>query len=269
MILRRFILHIQDQNWFAVGLDVLVVIVGIFLGMQVTEWNDERKQSQLEAQYLVLLQRDLESINASLQAQLDHEQRVISIAPVALDYINELDNQVVVDVAKLGTFLTQIWGRRTLSLQSPIFTELTSTGRVAIIQDSELRNRIVGYFQILDRTELIVDKNNSYVVEAYTAYLRDTGIGVFPLSGELCGQTDQSIQCRFSKQFTDVFGDRKTHSLDTIVNGAPSVDFVNTLRSHLAHRTMASVSTQNRVKITSDETNAISALIRDYQLRAE
>jgi hypothetical protein len=29
--------HIQDQNWFAVGLDVLVVITGIFLGMQVTE----------------------------------------------------------------------------------------------------------------------------------------------------------------------------------------------------------------------------------------
>ena len=34
---------IQDQNWFAVGLDVLVVITGIFLGMQVAEWNDNRK----------------------------------------------------------------------------------------------------------------------------------------------------------------------------------------------------------------------------------
>ena len=31
-------MHKSDQNWFAVGLDVLVVITGIFLGMQVTEW---------------------------------------------------------------------------------------------------------------------------------------------------------------------------------------------------------------------------------------
>lgn len=43
MILRRFMKHVSDQNWFAVGLDVLVVITGIFLGMQVTDWNEERK----------------------------------------------------------------------------------------------------------------------------------------------------------------------------------------------------------------------------------
>ena len=43
MILRRFTKHVIDQNWFAVGLDIIVVVVGIFLGMQVTEWNDDRK----------------------------------------------------------------------------------------------------------------------------------------------------------------------------------------------------------------------------------
>ena len=45
MILRRFTKHIAEQNWFAVGLDVLVVITGIFLGMQVTEWNENRNNS--------------------------------------------------------------------------------------------------------------------------------------------------------------------------------------------------------------------------------
>ena len=43
MILRRFMKHVTDQNWFAVGLDVIVVIVGIFLGLQVQEWNENRK----------------------------------------------------------------------------------------------------------------------------------------------------------------------------------------------------------------------------------
>ena len=31
MILRRFMIHVSEQNRFAVGLDVLVVITGIFL----------------------------------------------------------------------------------------------------------------------------------------------------------------------------------------------------------------------------------------------
>ena len=33
MILRRFTKHLSEQNWFAVWLDVIVVVVGIFLGM--------------------------------------------------------------------------------------------------------------------------------------------------------------------------------------------------------------------------------------------
>jgi len=43
MILRSVTKHVKDQNWFAVGLNVIIVIVGIFLGMQVTDWNDNRK----------------------------------------------------------------------------------------------------------------------------------------------------------------------------------------------------------------------------------
>ena len=59
MILRRFMKHTSEQNWFAVGLDVIVVIVGIFLGMQVSEWNDQRKQHQVELKYLQRLHTDL------------------------------------------------------------------------------------------------------------------------------------------------------------------------------------------------------------------
>ena len=57
MLLRRFMHHVKDQNWFAVGLDVVVVIVGIFLGMQVTEWNDARKVKSLDKETVVLLRK--------------------------------------------------------------------------------------------------------------------------------------------------------------------------------------------------------------------
>ena len=33
MILRRFMKHVGSQNWFAVGLDVLVVIFGVYIGI--------------------------------------------------------------------------------------------------------------------------------------------------------------------------------------------------------------------------------------------
>ena len=42
MILRRLAEAIQQQNWFVVLLEVMIVVVGIFIGLQVDDWNQER-----------------------------------------------------------------------------------------------------------------------------------------------------------------------------------------------------------------------------------
>ena len=42
MILRRFTKHVSDQNWFAVGLDIFVVIFGVYIGIFLGEISDER-----------------------------------------------------------------------------------------------------------------------------------------------------------------------------------------------------------------------------------
>ena len=74
MILRRFTKHVSDQNWFAVGLDVLVVITGIFLGMQVTEWNEDRKAIGKERYYVDRLIAELEG-NAT-EYETDHPEQI-------------------------------------------------------------------------------------------------------------------------------------------------------------------------------------------------
>lgn len=61
MILRRFMQHVREQNWFAVGLDVLVVIVGIFLGFQVQAWYDKEQSKENEIAYLNNLNEDFET----------------------------------------------------------------------------------------------------------------------------------------------------------------------------------------------------------------
>lgn len=43
MILRKLADAIAAQNWFTVVLEVLIVVVGIFIGLQVDDWNEIRK----------------------------------------------------------------------------------------------------------------------------------------------------------------------------------------------------------------------------------
>ena len=43
MILRRLTKHVKDQNWFAVGLDFVIVVLGILIAFQITNWSASRK----------------------------------------------------------------------------------------------------------------------------------------------------------------------------------------------------------------------------------
>lgn len=71
MILRRFTQHIKEQNWFAVGLDVLVVIVGIFLGMQVQQWYQDREFAEKEQALLVKLKNEIETNNRLTASRIE------------------------------------------------------------------------------------------------------------------------------------------------------------------------------------------------------
>jgi len=52
MLLRRISKHVKDQNWFAVALDFVIVVVGVFIGLQVQQWAVERNRAASEVAYL-------------------------------------------------------------------------------------------------------------------------------------------------------------------------------------------------------------------------
>lgn len=63
MILRRLTKHIEDQNWFAVAVDFLIVVTGVFIGIQVANWNESRAEQQRETVYIESLTKDFVSIS--------------------------------------------------------------------------------------------------------------------------------------------------------------------------------------------------------------
>ena len=66
MILRRLAESIREQNWFTVLLEVLIVVIGIFVGLQVDDWNRARIEQDEESEYLARLADDLrESIEGT------------------------------------------------------------------------------------------------------------------------------------------------------------------------------------------------------------
>lgn len=53
MLLSRVIEHVKAQQWTAVAIDFVIVVAGILIAFQVTEWNGTRRERVRERDYLV------------------------------------------------------------------------------------------------------------------------------------------------------------------------------------------------------------------------
>jgi hypothetical protein len=256
MLLRSVTKHVKDQNWFAVFIDFIIVVVGILIAFQITEWNETRQDRAIEQDYKVLLIEDLTTIKDELVQQIEHEEFIIKHAARSLKILNNLSTQPQTDL--FGQTLTLITGRRTLKLESPTFTEIKGAGRLTVIQNTALRKEIITYFDDLSRSVTVVQKNNDYFVESFTAFLKNIGIGIIPLNQESCDPNANNMPCKFSQYFQAAMNGEKTDSAELILN-APFDDSIwIQFRSHISYRAMGAVSNLQRSKKTLKETEELS-----------
>ena len=59
MILRRVITHFRKQEWTAIAIDFVIVVVGVFIGIQVSNWNETRVERTREVIFLTNLAKDV------------------------------------------------------------------------------------------------------------------------------------------------------------------------------------------------------------------
>lgn len=69
MFLRRIVDHLKTQNWTAVGIELLIVIIGVFIGAQASNWNEARKVRDGEREYLQRLARQMEADTAEMKGK--------------------------------------------------------------------------------------------------------------------------------------------------------------------------------------------------------
>lgn len=149
MLLRRFSQHISDQNWFAVGLDILVVIVGIFLGTQVSNWNAERLNKDLE-----------QSILNRLETEFTYQETEFEVLARRLKVFKESARSVVVafendippeNEALFAEWLSEVYNLGRPPARSATYVQLLSSGDLNLLTNERLRDLLVRYDQSIER----------------------------------------------------------------------------------------------------------------------
>ena len=152
MILRSLASAIRGQNWFTVVLEILIVVSGIFIGLQVDGWNDARKDRLTEQRYL-------ERIYAALAADIVSIERSIESANsrrgMGQLLLQALDDPELVHASPGAFFIAIEQAGYTLSptINDFAFEELKNSGRLAIIQSDETREALTAYYKLIERYE--------------------------------------------------------------------------------------------------------------------
>jgi len=75
MLLRTITKHVKEQNWFAVFLDFFIVVVGILIAFQITNWNEARGEANLQSLVEKRLIADFQFIDQELDAAVERMER--------------------------------------------------------------------------------------------------------------------------------------------------------------------------------------------------
>ena len=136
MILRRLSQSLKEQNWTAIWIEFVLLVVGVFLGIQVANWNEARianKQSEL---FTERLREDLrvEAWNlAALTAYYENVQLNAKKTLSVLEGKSELSNEALIIAAYRATQFGELVRYR------ETYDELTATGNMGLIKDRLLR----------------------------------------------------------------------------------------------------------------------------------
>ena len=88
MILRRFSQALREQNWTAIVIEFVLLVVGVFLGIQVSNWNTERETMQKSAVFTERLKADLRAESWRYQFLLAYYRDVRDATEAAADALS-------------------------------------------------------------------------------------------------------------------------------------------------------------------------------------
>ena len=151
MILRRLVTALRKQSWLTLVLELVVVVVGIFLGLQVDSWNEARKDRVLEQQYVV-------SLKADFQADIEELDEAIALAKsrALLDrlLISTIDKGRV--EGDPNEFIWAVYSSFLLNFPSytrATINDLLSTGNLQLLQDANLKAAVAEYYTDIEYRE--------------------------------------------------------------------------------------------------------------------
>ena len=175
MLLRSITKHVKDQNWFAVFLDFFIVVAGILIAFQITNWSERQGDREREYEYLVRLHEDFTASALRLGAETQELQQQLNDQEIVLATLDSCtltpENRPKFErgLVRLGWINSPMYIRRTID-------ELISSGEMGLIRNGALRKTIADMTAEIEWRASVTDaihrvtEHHRYIVAEHVRY---------------------------------------------------------------------------------------------------
>jgi hypothetical protein len=143
MILRRVIAHFRKQEWTAIAIDFVIVVIGVFIGIQVSNWNAARAEQRRADELYDRLVADIRSERRNVAATVAYYEATVAYARTALreyEAPGSVDPEAfVVGAYQASQYLAPVTNRST-------FEDMVATGALGLVRSETVRAKLIGYY---------------------------------------------------------------------------------------------------------------------------
>ncbi len=175
---------------YAIG-EVILVVIGILIALQINNWNEQRKQNILEQEYLIALKKEFENnvieVNRVLDLNMELHNNALELANYTGPQLPSITDEKFAELF-FGVIKSEVQYRP----GSGVLTEIISSGNLNAFKKRELKNALAALdgliltirFQEVEelahmRNELIAfgQDNVSMRRMAYDSFGKDSNLG--------------------------------------------------------------------------------------------
>jgi hypothetical protein len=154
MILRRLVANLKQQQWTGVFIEVLIVVLGVFIGMQASNWNASVIEHHEAHDAMQRLEEDMRLSIKQTQSGIDFMSETARYSDLVFDRLHAC-NLPESDRDAFATGLYLLGKTVPAKLVRTTFDELRDSGRLGLIGSDELRRELNDVIRVQETHEVV------------------------------------------------------------------------------------------------------------------
>jgi hypothetical protein len=122
---------------YAIG-EIILVVIGILIALQINNWNENRKDIAKEQQILLSLQEEFKQNIRELK--FDHQINLSCVK--AIKALLNFDATTNFETKVIDSLMAQAYNFATFDVRLGVYNDISSSGNLEIIRDSKLRYKL-------------------------------------------------------------------------------------------------------------------------------